>query len=150
MLESSWMKEHNHQSWIVTEHVTEHWTPVWSKFWNIASTKEFEQLFPAKIKWIEIAWSFNKFACRINNKNQVVCGINIEKVRRGQNTLNDTLRPNQGYVGQKTKNERLNSQIGPIKMILKTAIPENGHFEQVDQFFSKGKKTRIICNLIYY
>ena len=58
----------------------------------------------------------NQFAFRINNKNQVVCGINIEKVRIGQNTLNDTLRPNQGYVGQKNKNEELNLQTGPIKM----------------------------------
>ena len=50
----------------------------------------------------------NQFAFRINNKNQVVCRINIEKVRIGQDTLNDTLRPNQGYVGQKNKNDELN------------------------------------------
>ena len=65
----------------------------------------------------------NQFAFRINNKNQVVCGINIEKVRIGQDTLNDTLRPNHGYVGQKNKNEELNSQTGPIKMNRKFTTP---------------------------
>ena len=69
-----------------------------------------------KLTYAKIARGLNQFAFRINNKNQVVCGINIEKVRIGQNTLNDTLRPNHGYVGQKNKNEELNLQTGPIKM----------------------------------
>ena len=71
---------------------------------------------PAKLTYAKMARGLNQFAFRINNKNQVVCGINIEKVRKGQNTLNDTLRPNHGYVGQKNKNEELNLQTGPIKM----------------------------------
>ena len=64
--------------------------------------------FPAMLIYMRIPRGLNLFAFRINNKNQVVCRINIEKVRIGQDTLNDTLRPNQGYVGQKNKNDELN------------------------------------------
>ena len=76
----------------------------------------FHRTLPAKLTYAKMTRGLNQFAFRINNKNQVVCGINIEKVRKGQNTLNDTLRPNHGYVGQKNKNEELNLQTGPIKM----------------------------------
>ena len=82
----------------------------WILVWN--AKNQSRQVVP----YAKIARGLNQFAFRINNKNQVVCGINIEKVRIGQNTLNDTLRPNHGYVGQKNKNEELNFQTGPIKM----------------------------------